>query len=118
MLLYMFIISNTFLANWRQPDPVPNLGDRNTFHPNSNDEDDCNHDADPSPDSDENQDPRSDKNKGQGSGPDHNGPDFSEGVSNITHGGNARIADLDLDELACVATFPKHICNLSFIQPL
>ena len=30
MLLYMFIISNTFLANWRQPDPVPNLGDRNT----------------------------------------------------------------------------------------
>ena len=87
---------------------MPHLGDRNTFHPNPNDEDDCNHDADP----------RSDKNKGQGSDPDHDGPDFSGGVSNITHGGNARIADLSLDELACVATFPKHICNLSFIQAL
>ena len=97
---------------------MPDLGDGNTFDPNPNDKDDCNHDTDPRPDSDENWDPRSDENEGQGSGPDHDRPDFGGGVSNIPCRGNTRIADLDLDELAHVATFPKHIHNLLFIQAL
>ena len=34
------------------------------------------------------------------------------------HRGNPSMANLDLDKMACIATLPKHVCNLYFIHAL
>lgn len=145
VLMCVVFLSNTKLG---QPDPMPDLGDGNTFGSDSSDEDDHNHGADPRPNNNErqeSQDSASDENAGQDSGPDHDGQDLGDNnerqdprsdegsqgsgsdhdkqdlggdAPDILPRGNVSIIDLDLDELACVTTFPKHICDLSFIQAL